>query len=154
VKFTTTIESGAATFDLGLRLRKREMTMKTLIALVIAGMLASVVAQAIEPSQNPTANATATLRALTLALRCVDDRDCPSHGSDDDQSVFIVLGYVAGLAEGLAAGEAICPPEGANREQHTRLVLRYLQEHPEELHKHSGVLIVKALATAYSCKKK
>ena len=46
-----------------------------------------------------------------------------------------------------------CTPRGVTWEQMRLVVLKWLQNHPESLHKPSGHLILTALASAFPCKK-
>lgn len=47
-----------------------------------------------------------------------------------------------------------CTPQGANRQQYARVIMRYLNQHPERLHEPLWVLIVGALAESFPCPKK
>jgi hypothetical protein len=45
-----------------------------------------------------------------------------------------------------------CPPSGVTNGQATRIVVRYLESHPEELHLDFRGLAAEALAIAWPCK--
>jgi hypothetical protein len=47
-----------------------------------------------------------------------------------------------------------CPPDDATYVQYARIVVKYLRDHPEELHKDDFVLAVKALVVAFPCTNK
>ncbi len=71
-------------------------------------------------------------------------------------------GFVAGANSSykvLKAAEAIkadiyCLPDGVSYEQLTRVVTKYLREHPAELHYSSGASVILALKGAFPCTKK
>ena len=46
----------------------------------------------------------------------------------------------------------ICEPDGFNTAQAARIVVKYLREHPEELHQSSSILAFVALRAAFPCK--
>lgn len=60
-------------------------------------------------------------------------------------------GYITGVADAVKNIVA-CIPSGVIYEQIWRVVIKYLQNHPEELHLPPDVLIVKALEKAFPCK--
>jgi len=67
------------------------------------------------------------------------------------------LGYCMGLVRGVAdfvVGEFACPPADSNTGQWTRVVYKYLQEHPTELHERDTTLVLAALNRAWPCPKK
>ena len=45
-----------------------------------------------------------------------------------------------------------CPPPTATTSQFRAVVQKYLESHPEELHKDAGVLLAKAFRTSWPCK--
>ena len=64
-------------------------------------------------------------------------------------------GYCTGLVYGISnASPHVCPDEEVTTGQETRVVLKYLQDHPEELHLDNAVLVEKALEKAFPCPKK
>jgi hypothetical protein len=46
----------------------------------------------------------------------------------------------------------VCPAKDSTYEQGTRVVVKYLQDHPEELHMKSSALVERALAKAFPCR--
>jgi hypothetical protein len=83
-----------------------------------------------------------------------------------DASQMFGAGFCLGLMQGIGRmndfyeaaslnGTALfCRPPGANNGQSARIVLKYLRDHPEELHKEDFVLTVAALRDAFPCKNK
>jgi hypothetical protein len=66
----------------------------------------------------------------------------------------ICLGVVAGLMDVgryLKPDLAFCPPQGANYVQATRIVVKYMEENPRDLHEHLTVLISFVLRKTWPC---
>ena len=71
----------------------------------------------------------------------------------------LCLGFVTGVADmhalyHTAYPETIplfCKPEGLKVEQAVRVVIRFLETHPEQLHFGAAVLITQALQEAFPC---
>lgn len=64
-------------------------------------------------------------------------------------------GYCSGLVAGVSsASPRVCPDAGVTIGQQIRVVLKYLQDHPEELHLDDAVLVDRALTKAFPCPKK
>ena len=51
----------------------------------------------------------------------------------------------------LKGAALFCPPDGTTNGQAVRIVVKYLRDHPEELHKHDSVLAFTALKAAFPC---
>lgn len=66
-------------------------------------------------------------------------------------------GYIRGVFESLIWAESNritsqqCIPKGVSIEQVTRVVVKYLQDHPANLHEHGLLLVINALADAFPC---
>jgi|SRR5271157_316949 len=62
-------------------------------------------------------------------------------------------GYIAGLAEPgpLLTFAPNCPPKGATYGQDYLIVVKYIRNHPEELHKETNILALEALREAFPC---
>jgi len=63
-------------------------------------------------------------------------------GIEDAQDTFTVLGKMSPLW---------CSPDEVNASQLIRVVTKYLQEHPEELHHSASSLVANALLLAFPC---
>ena len=70
------------------------------------------------------------------------------------------LGYIWGIAESSAVFDVadnkfimFCSPAGSTSGQAQKIVVKYLEDHPEELHKEAAVLVAKALQRAFPCRK-
>jgi hypothetical protein len=46
----------------------------------------------------------------------------------------------------------ICIPDGVQREQMKKVLLKYLRDHPEKLHETTGLLVLKAMHEAFPCR--
>ena len=73
------------------------------------------------------------------------------------------IGYCRGLLRGLILSmqyyrvssrkDALyCTPDDITSEQAVRVVVKYLEEHPEELHETDAILATKAFMQAFPCK--
>ena len=64
-------------------------------------------------------------------------------------------GYCSGIVQGVSnASPHVCPDAEVTVGQEKRVVLKFLQDHPEELHLDNAELIERALARAFPCKNK
>jgi hypothetical protein len=45
----------------------------------------------------------------------------------------------------------MCIPDGVSNRQAIKVVVRYLDQHPESLHKYAGALVFEALSEAFPC---
>ena len=64
------------------------------------------------------------------------------------------FGFVFGFGEGVgyAGGRfEACFPSDVTRNQYIRVIVKYLEDHPEQLHLDSSVLIDKAFTSAFPC---
>jgi hypothetical protein len=82
-----------------------------------------------------------------------------------ESAATLGAGFCFGLVHGLVGMNQIyefklknaaffCVPAGITNEQSVRIVLKYLRDHPEELHERSTVLAFRALQAAFPCTKK
>ena len=77
-------------------------------------------------------------------------------GAENEYSGLCV-GYVMGVSEMVktmppnAAREFACPPENATNDQTVRVVLKYLRDNPEQLHKARLTLTLDSLRAAFPC---
>ena len=79
---------------------------------------------------------------------------------NDDLPPFMCLGYILGAADFIGAQiEAggtqrtvgLCLPSSVTRRQKFEVVMKYLQEHPEQRHYDAAGLILSALVQAFPC---
>jgi len=62
-------------------------------------------------------------------------------------------GFCRGIVEGVSnASPKVCPEDNATYGQEVRVVVKYLQDHPEELHLRNSTLVEKALAKVFPCR--
>ena len=76
---------------------------------------------------------------------------------------FLALGYCLGMMQGVTNTNAMyevqlgkdalfcAPKSGLSNGQAARIVVKYLKDNPEELHRHSTVLVLSAFVEAYPC---
>ena len=65
-------------------------------------------------------------------------------------------GYCVGALVGMAfaaAGREICRPSGASPQQMAKVVVRFMEQHPERLHESFLALAATALFSAFPCSK-
>jgi hypothetical protein len=86
---------------------------------------------------------------------------------EDFGNVMDCIGYVSGFTEGVyyeamyatakgkqVAPEAFCIPDDVEHGQLIRVILKHIRDNPENAHKRTSVLIIKALGKAYPCPSK
>jgi hypothetical protein len=66
----------------------------------------------------------------------------------------VCLGIVHGVGDVLNSEYRVDLPDGYTTEQGVRVVMKYLQDHPEELADRDSTLVVRALTKAFPPKKK
>jgi hypothetical protein len=108
-------------------------------------------------SQAATSNE--LLEHCEQAINMLDQKELRAN---DRAFAFYCIGYVTGLREmniGYPLTDFInknhkwfCEPEGASTAQGIRIIVKYLKEHPEDLHLDMGVGSLTALAQAFPCK--
>ena len=75
-----------------------------------------------------------------------------------DPLLFKCASYITGVNDGIGAVEAsidfeyYCLPEEARSPQLSLVVKKYLQEHPEVLHRPAPLLVLEALVEVFPCK--
>jgi hypothetical protein len=91
------------------------------------------------------------LRRCTAEVKTMDQEKPPSSMSD---MVDVAFGaYCTGLVRGVdSTASDLAEPDNATLGQAIRVVLLYLQNHPEELHKPDHVLVHEALRKAFPAK--
>jgi hypothetical protein len=62
------------------------------------------------------------------------------------------LGYEAELSERVFKQAVFCVPEHVTREQELRVIVTYIDKHPEKMHQHFAFLAIMALRDAWPCK--
>jgi len=77
----------------------------------------------------------------------------PSSGEfKDELYVMLCTGYFSGLFDASDwIGREACPPRGSEPQHWVRVVVAYLESHPEELHMSAASLAKRALVEAYPC---
>jgi hypothetical protein len=61
-----------------------------------------------------------------------------------------LAGYVIAIVDNYES--LLCIPEGTTDDQVIEVVKKYLNEHPEQLHRNASIPVVKALGRAFPCK--
>ena len=98
------------------------------------------------------------LKDCNAALNYADNKTQP----DAIAEAATCVGYINGVLDTLTMWNAIneadfkiaCFPDGVSPLQLIRVVVKYLNDHPEELHEAAIVLTFRAASTAFPCSKK
>ena len=61
-------------------------------------------------------------------------------------------GYILGVHDQMSASRMICPPPGASTEQAMAVVVKSLNDHPEQWNRQPATLIAAALRVAFPCR--
>jgi hypothetical protein len=85
-------------------------------------------------------------------------RRCEWQGEDvaikimnDTFCLAFIAGYTDALRTIFRNSETVCMPNQAEWEQRKKVVVKYMNEHPESLHKYYEVLLVEAISKAFPC---
>ena len=92
---------------------------------------------------------------LTLRDNCrIATKDSDSMSDFDRWKATRCMAYVEGVLDGwILAGGHLCKPEEVSNGEQAAVVAKYLDDHPEELHLHEGILVINAVTHAWPCKK-
>ena len=131
-----------------------------LLCLSCSVLLIATAANPQQPAQEPISTSglamlkdcSAELEGLNVTPKTVDDL---IRGLNGANCAGRVLGFSDGYFEGqLHAGGRLdyCPPGGMTTEQLVRVVVKYLSDHPAELHEHWSGLTRTALIQAFPCR--
>jgi hypothetical protein len=109
-------------------------------------------------------------RLLQYCGALVRDADSSFKATTDKYGSDWCIGYLTGFAEGLDAMEMvvsntfeeystmrtryICFPDGSTIGQSARVLVKFLNDHPERLHENEGVLVLNAFQKAFPCESK
>ena len=90
------------------------------------------------------------LSSCQVAVKELDDPSFTASKMESFQN-----GYCLGIVQGVSdTSQDVCPGEHVSYIQITRVVLKYLQDHPEQLDQHGSTLVYRALAKAFPCQKR
>jgi Rap1a immunity proteins len=116
------------------------------IALVIL-----LVGTAVNSEPPPTRDGNKLLHDCITVVKGTPDRP------EDGVNAGWCLGYLAGISDMRGLIEQVpnispeCTPQEVTMAQKTRILMKYLNSHPEELHRPSVVLVVIAMNEAFPC---
>jgi hypothetical protein len=101
-------------------------------------------------AQEPdTSDGTFLIGSCQLALRFMDNPNA-SWGVYDAWRAGYCIGIVKGVGD---EAPNHCIPESVNTGQAIRVVLKFLQDHPEKLHERGTWLTAEALRKGFTCSK-
>lgn len=134
--------------------------MKALSTLVVGPILLLVLLYSATAA--PVQDGNRLLRACTLAMRFMDSPQAQEQALGKPHQA-LEAGYCLGLLRGLTnmnmvwqqytkdASMFFCVPPESKTGQWMRVVVKYLQEHPERLHEEDIALASLALTSAFPC---
>ena len=97
------------------------------------------------PQQDVTTG-TWLLGSCQITLKTTDDRTFHENDLESFRD-----GFCRGLIEGVSKmSPRVCMVDVTSA-QEVRIVLKYLQDHPEQIHQRNAVLVDKALSQAFPC---
>jgi hypothetical protein len=70
---------------------------------------------------------------------------------DGFQQFEQIMDIAMGARAANLGSRLICVPDGVTNGQAVKVVVRYLDQHPESLHKFAGLLVYEALTDAFPC---
>ena len=94
-----------------------------------------------------------------LMTRCRNITVLEPDGKGDSDALAGCIGFVTGIVDGatVASGHKanpyfpVCLPTAVTREQLVRVVLKYGDNHPEQLHLPAARLVIQALSEGFPC---
>jgi len=100
------------------------------------------------PQENPI-DGNWLLTSCQIALKHLDDPQTTLSYLD-----AVRIGYCEGITQGVGyVSPKVCTREDVTLVQAIRVVVKYLQDHPEELDQRNSPLVERALAKAFPCNK-
>jgi hypothetical protein len=96
-----------------------------------------------------TASGEYFLGSCQVTMRLLDNQDAPTNKYETWRD-----GYCRGVIEGMTAtSPRICPSESVTYGQEIRVVVKFMQDHPEKLNLRGIQLANDALSNAFPCSK-
>jgi len=133
--------------------------MKTLCSIIGVALLLLLAVPRAQVAGDPSPLPGNTLLdACRMAIR-LDENGGAGGPEDAPFSAGLCYGFLLGMGEMNAAYTALhpraqpflCPPREFNEQQGARIILRYLDTHPEQLHLPGGALVLDAFRAAFPC---
>ena len=92
------------------------------------------------------------LRHCKTWLQFIDEALGRPLESGDAAGMGFCIGMFEGVTQTMLAHGTMCQPKGGlSREQAIKLIVRYLEDHPADLHEQGAGLMAVALLAAYPC---
>ncbi len=104
------------------------------------------------------------LDSCTPIMKVIDQQDINTLTSADTTRGGMCVGYISGFIDseainysvddrlGVKKDRRFCPPSSLNIPQSVRVVVKYLRDHPADLHYPASMLVYNALVEAYPCR--
>ena len=97
------------------------------------------------PQQDVTTG-TWLLGSCQITVKATDDRTFQENDLESFRD-----GFCRGMIEGVSKASPRVCLDDVTYAQEVRIVLKYLQDHPEEIHQRNAILVDKALSRAFPC---
>jgi hypothetical protein len=78
---------------------------------------------------------------------------------EEEENTLVCVSYIRGFIDshilemGDSPPKGYCPPEDVTYDQYSQVFIKYLEDHPEELHKVASKLLYNSLIKAFPCPK-
>jgi hypothetical protein len=93
----------------------------------------------------------------TLKQNCAYAEKAEEPNGNAGYQAFACVAYISGVIDGYQEAEPkypLCYPAQVTVGQMADVVMKFLRDHPEELHKPAGFLVLRAIGVAFPCKNK
>jgi hypothetical protein len=98
-------------------------------------------------SANDSNSGNHLLQVCLSEVRSLDNPSLPQNASE-----LFNEGYCLGFVDGIAqTSPSVCLPSGVQTRQAVRIVVKFLQDHPEKLNQYGAILSNTALSQAFPC---
>ena len=128
----------------GLRCRPKDKSVMRTIPLCIFLFVFSGGSSSV-PQQDETSG-TWLLGSCQITVKATDDRTFQENDLESFRD-----GFCRGMIEGVSKASPRVCLDDLTYAQQARIVLKYLQDHPEEIHQRNAILVDKALSKAFPC---
>ena len=130
--------------DDGLGCRPKDKSVMRTIPLCIFLFVFSVGSSSV-PQQDVTSG-TWLLGSCQITVKAADDRTFQENDLESFRD-----GFCRGMIEGVSRASSRVCLDDVTYAQEVRIVVKYLQDHPEEIHERNAILVDKALSRAFPC---
>lgn len=103
-------------------------------------------------ADSPGDDGNLVLRHCKTWLQFIDETLGRPPESGDAAGMGFCIGMFEGVTQTMIAHGTMCQPKGGlKREQALRVIVKYLEDHPADLHENGAGLMASALLAAFPC---